>query len=92
MAYETRDNTGSVFNNERKASGSKQPDRTGSALIGGVAYFVDGWVKTDRNGKPWLSLAFKRKDKQPGAAPAPQAKQGGGAPALDDNIPFAPER
>lgn len=91
MAYEQRDNTGSIFKNDRKTPGSKQPDRSGNALIDGVAYFVDGWIKTDKNGQQWLSLSFKRKDKQPGARDEPARASGGGAPAMDDSIPFAPE-
>ena len=49
MAYETKDNTGSVFQNERKEKDT-HPDRTGSAKIGGVDYWVNGWIKQDRNG------------------------------------------
>jgi hypothetical protein len=68
MAYETKDNTGSVFQNERKEKDT-HPDRTGSAKIGGADYWVNGWIKQDRNGKPYLSLAFKPKT---GAAKAPK--------------------
>lgn len=68
MAYETKDNTGSVFQNERKEKDT-HPDRTGSAKIGGADYWVNGWIKQDRNGKPYLSLAFKLKE---GAAKAPE--------------------
>lgn len=61
MAYEQKDNSGSVFKNERKEKDT-HPDRTGSAMIGGVAYWVNGWVKQDRNGNQFLSLSFKPKE------------------------------
>lgn len=61
MTYEQKDNTGSVFKNERKEKDT-HPDRTGSATIGGVAYWVNGWVKQDKNGNQYLSLAFKPKE------------------------------
>jgi hypothetical protein len=70
MAYEQRDNSGSLFRNDRKET-EKHPDRTGTAQIDGVMYYVSGWLKTGSKGQ-FLSLAFKRKDegivreKQPG--------------------------
>lgn len=95
MAYETKDNTGSMFNNDRKEK-DMHPDRTGQCRIGGVDYWVSGWIKQDRNGKPYLSLSFKRKDQvdrptQSGAKSA-QNRQGAGPGAdMDDQIPFAAE-
>lgn len=70
MSFEQKDNSGSIFNNDRKERDA-QPDRTGSAMIGGVAYWVSGWVKQDRNGNQYLSLAFKPKEaKQERAEPS----------------------
>ena len=84
MAYEQKDNSGSMFNNERKEKDT-HPDRTGSAMIGGVAYWVNGWIKQDKNGKPWLSLAFKPKE----AAPRPAAKPTPRRDDMDgDMVPF----
>ena len=70
MAYEQKDNTGQLRKNDR-ANSEKSPQATGSAIIDGVAYFVDAWTNFDKNGNRYQSLKFKRKDKQPGA-PAPQ--------------------
>lgn len=85
MAYEARDMSGSVFVNDRKER-DNQPDRTGSCMIDGVEYWVNGWMKKDKNGKPWMSLAFKRKD-----AVQSQSSQRS-APAIaevdEDSIPF----
>ena len=60
MAYTPKDNSGSLFINDRKEQ-DKHPDRTGTALIGGVEYRVSGWIKDGAKGK-WLSLAFTPKD------------------------------
>jgi hypothetical protein len=90
MAYEQKDNSGSVFKNERKEKDT-HPDRTGSAMIDGVAYWVSGWVKQDRNGNPFLSLAFKRKEAAPQRVPA--ARTDGRTVTsrrdeLNDEVPF----
>lgn len=69
MAYEQRDMQGSLFKNEKKES-DKHPNAQGSCLIDGVEYWVSAWTKKDKNGNPWQSLAFKRKEQQRGSAPA----------------------
>lgn len=69
MAYEPKDNTGSLFKNDRREKDTHAHAR-GSALIDGVEYFVDAWTNTDRNGNKYQSLKFKRKDKQGQSAPA----------------------
>lgn len=90
MAYEQKDNSGSLFKNERKTT-DNHPDRTGSATIDGVSYWVNGWVKQDKNCNPWLSLAFKRKkakaDHQ-NERPAPAKAQTRSREETDDFIPF----
>jgi hypothetical protein len=66
MAYEIRDMTGSLFDNSARKEKDSHPDRSGTAMIDGREYWVSGWIKKDKNGKPWLSLAFKLKgEKQP---------------------------
>lgn len=67
MAYERKDNSGAVFVNDRKAA-DNHPDRSGDAIIDGRAYWVNGWLKKDKNGKQYLSLAFKPKDTTRSAA------------------------
>ncbi len=61
MAYEQRDMTGSLFKNDKRENDS-QPNAKGTAKIGGVEYYVSAWTKKDKNGNPWQSLSFKRKD------------------------------
>jgi len=90
MAYEQRDNSGSVFVNDRKET-DKHPDRTGTAMVDGVMYYVSGWIKQGNRGQ-FLSLAFKRKDDKPApqrAAPRRADPISSGRNAdMDDEIPF----
>ena len=45
MAYEKRDNSGSMFKNDKKEKDS-HPDFTGSATIDGTDYWISSWIKT----------------------------------------------
>lgn len=63
MAYEQRNNTGSLWVNDKKTE-DKHPDRTGTIVVEGVEYFLDGWLKETKGGKKFLSLSVKRKTKQ----------------------------
>lgn len=76
MAYEQKDNSGSLFKNDRKTT-EQHPNATGSAKIAGIEYWVSAWTKKDKNGNPWQSLAFTLKEAQ--AAPKPK---------IDDDIPY----
>jgi hypothetical protein len=58
MAFEIRENSGSLFKNDKKEKPS-HPNARGRAKIGGVEYFVDAWTKEDKNGNKFQSLAFK---------------------------------
>ena len=58
MAYEQRDNSGSVFNNNRRES-EKHANLTGKGMINGVMHWINVWKKKDKNGNTWLSLSFK---------------------------------
>ena len=86
MAYEQKDNSGSLFKNDKREKETHAHAR-GSALIDGVSYYVDAWTNTDKNGNKYQSLKFKRKDTQ--AAPAGNSWQ---APADtfedDSSVPF----
>jgi len=59
MAFEQKDNSGAVFVNDRKDQDT-HPDRTGSAKIGGVDFWVNGWLRKTADGKPYLSLHLNR--------------------------------
>jgi hypothetical protein len=64
MAYEMKELSGSLFKNQKREKDT-HPNANGSALIDGVEYWVSAWTKKDKNGDPWQSLAFKRKDERP---------------------------
>ena len=64
--------------NDRKET-DKHPDRTGSCVIEGREYWVNGWLKEGKKG-PFLSLAFKPKE----AKEAPRKQQ----TSSRDDIPF----
>lgn len=93
MAYEQRDNSGSIFLNERKEKDT-HPDRTGTAMIDGVMYYVSGWLKQGSKGQ-FLSLAFKRKEDALKGQVKREDPISTGRPRPndmdDDLIPFAPE-
>lgn len=92
MAYEQKDNSGSLFKNQKKTT-DNHPDRNGSCKIDGVEYWVSGWIKQDKNGQPWMSLAFKRKDQpaktvEVGAYTRTSSVPVRGRGDMDDEIPF----
>lgn len=88
MAFEQRDNSGSLFRNDRREKDT-HPHATGSAMIDGVEYWVSAWTKTDRNGNKFQSLAFKPKDgARTQRASQQSAENGFYENPPDDEIPF----
>jgi hypothetical protein len=59
MPYEQKDDTFSIFENEKK--NEKQPDYTGQGKIGGREVKIAGWKKVGQSGKQYIS--FKVEDK-----------------------------
>ncbi len=60
---ERKDNSGALFPNDRKET-DNHPDRTGSCRIGGVDYWISGWIKEGDKGQ-YMSLSFKPKEAKP---------------------------
>lgn len=88
MAFEVKDLSGSMFNNDKKKS-ANHPDFNGSIRIDNKDYWLSCWKKTGRSGE-WFSFAFKAKD---GEAPPFRAKETSEPKQtftrdLDDEIPF----
>ena len=83
MAFEQKELSGSLFKNDKREKDT-HPHATGSALIGGVEYWVSAWTKTDKNGNKWQSLAFKPKEKQA----APRGGSRSSAADMDSDVPF----
>lgn len=80
---QSKDNTGAIFINDRKET-DNHPDRTGSCVIGGVEYWISGWIKQSEGKPPFLSLAFKQKDQQKGSTNKTKPT----AQNMKDDIPF----
>ncbi len=62
-------NTAAAWRNNDKKT-ERHPGYSGTANVEGVLYFVDVWVKQRDNGEKFLSMSFKKRDKQEGAARA----------------------
>lgn len=82
MAYEQRDNSGSMFKNNRKEN-ERQADMTGSIMVDGTEYWLNAWRKVDKNGNPWYSFSVKKKESRQGSSNPPPARN-----VPDDEIPF----
>ena len=87
MAYQQKENSGSLFKNDKREK-ETHPNATGTALIGGVEYWVSAWTKDGKNGK-WQSLSFKPKEERS----ADGERQFNKSPAApDEDVPFSPIR
>jgi uncharacterized protein (DUF736 family) len=84
-------NRGALFRNTKKET-EQHPDHTGSLNVGGVDYWISGWVRESKSGQKYFSLSVRPKqpmseheaNKRLYQAPLPT---GGNDP--DDEIPFA---
>lgn len=82
MAYEQKDNSGSLFKNDRMTN-EKSPEYKGTVLINGVEYWQSAWVKTTKDGKKFFSQSFTAKEAV--SNPAPRAAE---PMSIDDEVPF----
>jgi uncharacterized protein (DUF736 family) len=78
MAYELRDNSGSLFRNEKKLS-ETHPDHTGQCMIDGTKYQVSAWIKQTKDGRKYFSLSFRTREEE-------KPKQS--EPEFDDDVPW----
>jgi hypothetical protein len=92
--FEHRDNSGSLFVNERKTR-DNHPDRTGGGKIlcphchATSKFRISGWVKPGTNGREnWLSVAFTAEEGDGGSRPASATRDTGDRPvAVTKNNP-----
>lgn len=92
MAYEHKDNMGSVFPNDYKTTDS-QPDFKGSGKVvspdGSMTWIADlaFWVREKEDGTTWFSVSMKPKREQGEEAAAPQTSA---KPAFKPGLKKAP--
>jgi len=70
MIKQQRENSGILFRNDRKESAS-HPDYAGSLNVGGIEYFINGWIKQGAKTK-FLSLSVKPKEATESKQAAPR--------------------
>lgn len=85
--YQQRDNSGSLFKNDKRDK-ETQPNARGTALIDGVSYEVAAWTKTSKNGKVYQSLSFKRADEAARREHVEQVQGNRLSDQLCDEVPF----
>lgn len=81
MAYERRDNSGSLFKNTQKKT-DNHPHYRGDGIINGQDVWISAWLKSGKKGT-FMSLAFSPKDERG------EKQQSDSKPvANDEDIPF----
>lgn len=73
-----RDNSGTIGKNDRRTQ-DNHPTHSGSAMIDGREYWVNGWVKNSDRGS-FLSLSFRPKEPRANSIPVDVP--------FNDDIPF----
>lgn len=87
MAYTPKENTGSLFKND-KGENPARPDYRGDCMVNGELMEIAAWIKPlpSDESKRYMSLSFKPKEQR---QEAPKKPSGGGSRAKsDDDIPF----
>lgn len=78
--YEHKDNSGSLFRNDRKEK-ETHPDYKGSCLLNGVKMEIAAWIKESSTGTKFMSLRFEE-PRERAAAPKKSEE------VVDEDIPF----
>jgi len=97
MQYDNS-NKGGIWKNDKRESDT-HPHFKGNAEVGGVEYWVSGWLR-NKDGNPLapaMKFSFTAKENQPHVQPPQQSSQlqqakaaveGGFDKSFDDDIPF----
>lgn len=56
MAYEQKNNSGSLFKNDKKLT-EKQPDYNGTLKIDGKDYKLAAWIRESKSGQKYFSIS-----------------------------------
>lgn len=73
MSYEIKENSGSLFKNDRKEK-EGHPDYKGSANIAGIEYWVSAWINKTKDGKSYMSFKYQLKEGQQAIQPTKPIK------------------
>ena len=65
MAFQQKNNSGSLFKNDKKQT-DKHPDYKGTAIVDGVNKNLAAWIRTSQTGKKYMSITIQ--DPQPKTA------------------------
>lgn len=79
MAFEQKNNTFSLFENDKKGN-DRRPDYSGKGLIDGEEMKIAIWKKVSKSGIPYLSGTVEKTEK---TEPEPEV-----AKETTDEIPF----
>lgn len=86
MAYEIKDNTFSLFENDKKGN-DKAPDYKGKGKVSGVEIKVAVWKRKSQSGIEYLSGSIEEVQ-QPDMPQSEPAKEEPAKEVVDDTIPF----
>ena len=68
MAFQPKENSGSLFKNNRKTS-ENHPDLTGTIMLNGREHWLSAWKKEGKNG-PFYSVSVGKVKEPVGFKPA----------------------
>lgn len=90
MAYEPRDQSGSLFKNDKHVTGDSLPSYRGDCMVNGKKMSVSAWVKEGKNGK-FFSLSFQEPWVKPEEKAEPKNRDSfktAAATEFSDDIPW----
>ena len=58
MAFQQKNNSGSLFKNDKKQT-DKHPDYKGTAIVDGVNKNLAAWIRTSQTGKKYMSITIQ---------------------------------
>lgn len=70
MAYELKENQGSLFLNKDRR-GEKDPNATGKLMVGNTLYYISAWTNVAKDGQKWMALRVNLPKAKHEAEPAP---------------------
>ena len=84
MAYEIKENTGSIFKNDYKKDNPKAPDYKGKCNIDGKDLEMAMWLSETKKGTKYFSVRFSEAWEQPEA----KKEETKAEEVASDDLPF----